>query len=73
MYNWVTEKYARGFLMENASSISKPPIFFAARPVVAPKALFIGVLSACHGAGAPSLNLRHLLMCIRWIAPYEIN
>eukprot|EP00964_Phaeocystis_antarctica_P056221 scaffold33160_cov68-Phaeocystis_antarctica.AAC.1 len=25
--------------MENASSISKPPIFFAARPVVAPKAL----------------------------------
>ena len=43
MYNWVTEKYARGFLMENASSISKPPSFFAARPVVAPKALFIGV------------------------------
>ena len=59
MYNWVT------FFMENASSISKPPIFFAAQPVVAPKALFIGVLSACHGAGAPSLNLRHLLMCIR--------
>eukprot|EP00964_Phaeocystis_antarctica_P047606 scaffold27541_cov56-Phaeocystis_antarctica.AAC.3 len=25
--------------MENASSISKSPIFFAARPVVAPKAL----------------------------------
>ena len=27
--------------MENASSISKPPISFAAQPVVAPKALFI--------------------------------
>eukprot|EP00964_Phaeocystis_antarctica_P086558 scaffold54835_cov60-Phaeocystis_antarctica.AAC.1 len=42
--------------MENASSIFKPPIFFATRPVVAPKALFIGVLSACHGAGSPSLR-----------------
>eukprot|EP00964_Phaeocystis_antarctica_P123497 scaffold87163_cov33-Phaeocystis_antarctica.AAC.1 len=36
-------RYAHGFLVENASSISKPPISFAARPVVAPKALFIGV------------------------------
>ena len=48
--------------MENASSISKPPISFAAQPVVAPKALFIGVLSACHGAGAPSINLDPQLM-----------
>ena len=70
MYCTGSLKYAHmvsSWYMENASSISKPPICFAVRPVVAPKALFIGVLSACHGAGAPSLNLRHLLICIRWI------
>eukprot|EP00964_Phaeocystis_antarctica_P019745 scaffold10898_cov59-Phaeocystis_antarctica.AAC.1 len=40
--------------MENASSISKPPIFFAARPVVAPKALFIGVcICLSWGRGVP--------------------
>ena len=47
--------------MENASSTSTPPPHvFAARPVVAPTALSIGVFSACHGARAASLNLRHL-------------
>eukprot|EP00964_Phaeocystis_antarctica_P076438 scaffold47246_cov81-Phaeocystis_antarctica.AAC.10 len=37
--------------MENASSISKPPIFFAARPVVAPKALAVAFrrLEWCGG------------------------
>ena len=35
--------------------------FFAARPAVAPKALFTSVVlpAMAHGAGAPSLNLRH--------------
>eukprot|EP00964_Phaeocystis_antarctica_P137902 scaffold102511_cov72-Phaeocystis_antarctica.AAC.1 len=48
--------------MGNACSISNPPIFFAARPVAAPKALFIGVcICLPWGMGAPSLNLRHLL------------
>ena len=55
MYNWITEKYARGFLVENASSISKPPIFPAARPVVEQKALFIGgVVCLPWGRGAIS-------------------